>query len=244
MNPQGQIPRSRGGITGVLLILLGLWGGLAPFVGPYFHFGFTPDSAWQYNSGRLYYSIIPGAAALLGGLLVVGTRSRAVGIAAGLLAALGGAWFALGQGFMTIVLKHTSVSVGRPIVASSAGLSVQLRQYLETIGLFGGLGLLVLFCGALAVGRFSMLAARDVADQTDSYYPGFPAATTASTPDLSQYPAASDLGQYPTSPDVGQYQSATGQFPAPSQPQAPFPAAPSPFPDTMTSQFQPPDATS
>ena len=38
---------------GVLLILLGLWGGLAPFVGPYVHFGFTPDATWHYDSGRL-----------------------------------------------------------------------------------------------------------------------------------------------------------------------------------------------
>ena len=41
MNLPVGIPRSRGAICGVLLILLGLWGGLAPFVGPYFHFGIT-----------------------------------------------------------------------------------------------------------------------------------------------------------------------------------------------------------
>ena len=76
MNGQGQIPRTRGGVCGVLLILLGLWGGLAPFIGPYFHFGYTPDKAWAYNSGRLYYSIIPAAAALVGGVLVTVTRNR------------------------------------------------------------------------------------------------------------------------------------------------------------------------
>src|SRR5258708_3544569 len=99
MNLPAGIPRSRGAICGVLLILLGLWGGLAPFVGPYFHFGVTPDKAWAYNSGRLYYSIVPGAAALLGGIIVLLTRNRAIGIAGGLLAALGGIWFGLGEGF-------------------------------------------------------------------------------------------------------------------------------------------------
>src|SRR6516225_4264515 len=106
MNRQGQIPRSRGGICGVLLILLGLWGGLAPFVGPYFHFGFTPDSAWHYNSARLYYSIIPGAAALLAGVLVLLTRNRAAGIAGGILGVLSGIWFVLGEGLMFNVFKQ------------------------------------------------------------------------------------------------------------------------------------------
>jgi hypothetical protein len=239
MNPGGQIPRSRGGISGVLLILLGLWGGLAPFVGPYFHFGFTPDKAWAYNSGRLYYSVIPGAAALVGGLLVVATRHRAIGIIGGLLAALGGAWFGLGNGIMTVVLKKTSIRIGGPIIpASSTGvLTASIRTYLEMIALFGGLGVLILFLGALAVGRFSMLAAKDVAgyDGTDGYYPGFPATATASEPDLSQYPTAA--GQYTT--------AATGQFPAGGQSSAPspFPDLPSQFPDTTTNQFLPPETS-
>ena len=55
-----RIPRSRGGVTGVLLIILGAWGGLVPFVGPYFHYAYTPDKAWAYTSGRLYLSIVPG----------------------------------------------------------------------------------------------------------------------------------------------------------------------------------------
>src|SRR5277367_6779834 len=106
MNAQGRIPRTRGAVCGVLLILLGLWGGLAPFVGPYLHFGFTPDKAWAYTTGRLYLSAVPGAAALLGGLLVLGTRNRAVGIVGGLLGALGGAWFIVGGGFVVSILKN------------------------------------------------------------------------------------------------------------------------------------------
>ena len=39
--------------SAVLLILLGAWGALVPFVGPYFSYAFTPDKAWAYNSGRL-----------------------------------------------------------------------------------------------------------------------------------------------------------------------------------------------
>lgn len=170
MNPQGRIPLRRGSVCGVLLILLGLWGGLAPFVGPYVHFGYTPDQAWHYSSGRLYYSIIPGAAVLLGGLVCVISRNRGVGACAGVLAALGGAWFGLGHTFVTVVLKK-SFSIGSPILSAGA-TPESLRAYLETLSMFSGLAILVVFVGAIAIGRFSLLAATDI--DTDTLYTDFP----------------------------------------------------------------------
>ncbi len=173
MDPQGRIPLRRGSVCGLLLILLGLWGGLAPFIGPYLHFGYTPDKTWDFSSGRLYYSVIPGAAVLLGGLLAVVSRNRGLGVIAGLLAALGGGWFAVGQSLMHVVL-HKSVTVGTPILHAGA-TATGLRAYLETLTLFSGLGLLVAFLGALAIGRFSLLAATDI--DTDTIYTDFPSAT-------------------------------------------------------------------
>ena len=82
-----RIPRRRGGLCGFLLVLLGLWGGLIALVGPYFHFGYTPDKAWSYSSGRLYLSILPGVVTLIGGLIVMSTRSRTAGVVGGFLAA-------------------------------------------------------------------------------------------------------------------------------------------------------------
>jgi hypothetical protein len=173
MDPLGRIPLRRGSVCGLLLIVLGLWGGLAPFIGPYVHFGYAPDTPWHYSSGRLYYSIIPGAAVLLGGLLCIITRNRALGVCAGLLAALGGIWFTLGQTFMTVVLKK-NIHAGNPIL--HAGATAQgLRAYLETLTLFTGLGLLAAVLGALAIGRFSLLAATDI--DTDTVYSDFPSAT-------------------------------------------------------------------
>jgi hypothetical protein len=235
MNPQARIPRSRGGITGLLLILLGAWGGLAPFVGPYFNFGYTPDKAWAYNSGRLYYSVVPGAAALLGGLLVLATRNRGVGVVGGVLAALGGAWFVLGNGITTIVLKQTAISIGAPISTGYSGalVSASIRMYGETAALFSGVGVLILFCGALAAGRFSLLGAQDVPVTDDSYYADYPATPAASQP--GQYSSS----QYPTT--AGQFPSAS-QYPSGSQ----YPTSPGyterPFPDTTTTQY-PPEST-
>ena len=173
MDPQGRIPLRRGSVCGLLLIVLGLWGGLAPLIGPYLHFGYTPDKTWHYSSGRLYYSIIPAAAVLVGGLLAVMSRNRGLGVFAGLLATLGGIWFSIGQTFMTVVLKK-SFPVGSPILHAGA-TPTGLRATLETLTLFGGLGLLVVLVGAVAMGRFSMLAAMDI--DGDTVYTDFPSAT-------------------------------------------------------------------
>ena len=73
------MPRSRGFASGLLLVLLGLWGGLVPFIGPYFHLTIGPDRAWAYTSGRLWLSIIPAAASVLGGLMLMYSANRATG---------------------------------------------------------------------------------------------------------------------------------------------------------------------
>jgi len=224
MNPEGQIPRSRGAVCGVLLVLLGLWGGLAPFIGPYVHFGYTPDTSWHYDSGRLYFSVIPGAAALLGGLLVLATRNRGVGVFGGILSALGGAWFVAGTAFVIYVLKK-SIAVGVPIVPAGA---VPLRTYLEQIALFTGVGLLILFVGALAIGRFSMVAARDMAAPAEA---------------ATYYTDSSAAGPYSTS--AGTYPTSAGQFPSGGQftPTAEYPDAPTQYPET-TAQYPPRDSAS
>jgi hypothetical protein len=148
--------RSRGSLSGLALILLGAWGGLAPFIGPYFQFGFQPDKAWVYSSGRLYLSIVPGAVVLLTGLIVATTRSRSFGGLCALIAALGGAWFALGQVALTVVAGNAlTYSPGSPIGGSLA------RITLSQVGSYAGVGVLIVFFAALALGRQSISAHKD-----------------------------------------------------------------------------------
>ena len=66
-----RVPRTRGVISGALLILLGAWGALIPFIGPYFHFAYTPDTAWTYTVGRLWLEILPGVVTAIGGLILL-----------------------------------------------------------------------------------------------------------------------------------------------------------------------------
>src|SRR5262245_49857651 len=150
-------PRSRGSLSGLALIVLGGWAGLAPFVGPSLRFGFDPDRAWEYTSGRLYLSALPGAIVLLAGLIVAITRSRSFGGFCALVAALGGVWLIAGAALVKLLpaSQAASITVGAPI---SAGASAQV---LTGLAFFTGVGALIVFFAAVALGRFSITALRD-----------------------------------------------------------------------------------
>ena len=92
-----RVSRSRGAFSGVLLILLGLWGGLVPLIGPYLHFAYTPDKAWTVTSGRIWLEFLPGAVAIVGGVMVVASRLRPWAMLGASLAVASGAWFAFGS---------------------------------------------------------------------------------------------------------------------------------------------------
>jgi hypothetical protein len=224
-----RIPRRRGGVCGVLLILLGAWGGLAPFVGPYFHFAYSPDKAWAYTTGRLYLSVIPGGVALLAGLVVLLTRLRGVGVIAGVLGVLAGAWFVVGAGFVTTVLNRPSITPGVPVPHSGYGIASSQWSYLETIGFFTGVGVLIVGVSAIVMGRFSMLSASDAVDAQDVDFDQYPSVTPADatlaepvsqtfTPSPRPFPGEETTQTQDAVPPFG-----TGQFPATSA--SPFPPA-------------------
>jgi len=142
---------SRGRASGALLVLLGAWGALVPFVGPYFGYAYSPDKAWAYTSGRLFLSVLPGALAFLGGLLVLGSEGAAA--IGGFFAAVAGAWFVIGAEVMTIVPNGASYGPGTPVVTSGSVFSPATMRLLEHIGFYSGLGVVIVFLGALALGK-------------------------------------------------------------------------------------------
>ena len=91
------IPRSRGAASGFLLVLLGLWGALVPFIGPNFDFAFTPDQAWTWTTGRGWLEVLPGIVTVLGGLVLLTSRNRATAVLGSWLSVAGGAWFVIGR---------------------------------------------------------------------------------------------------------------------------------------------------
>ena len=149
-----RVPRSRGALSGALLVLLGLWGGLIAFVGPYFHFAYTPGTAWTYTSGRLWLEVLPGIATALGGLILLASRVRPVAMFGAWVAALGGAWFAVGRVLSPLWNAHGTVALGTPIGGTVTRALVELSY-------FTGLGVIIVFLAALSVGRLTVVGVRD-----------------------------------------------------------------------------------
>jgi hypothetical protein len=147
-----QVPRSRGAVSGLLLVLLGLWGALIPLVGPYFHYAYTPDSAWTLTAGRVWLEIVPGAATFVGGIILLVSASRPLAME---LAAAAGAWFALGMVIIPLWPAASTLDPGSP-----AGATTVLRQ-LEHLGFYTGLGVVIVFLAALALGRLTVVGVRD-----------------------------------------------------------------------------------
>jgi hypothetical protein len=141
-----QMRRSRGVASGFLLVLLGAWGALIPFIGPYFHYAYTPDIAWTYNTARLWLEILPGAAVFLGGILLIVATGRHIALFGALLAAAAGAWFTLGPILSPLWNHHV------PLCGSPAGTTVFL-QVMEQLGFYSALGVVIVFIAAAAFGR-------------------------------------------------------------------------------------------
>ena len=148
------IPRTRGLISGLCLMALGVWGALVVFIGPYFGYAFINHQAWHFTYGRLWLDILPGALVLLAGLILFGSGSRVSAVFAGWLAAVGGAWFVIGPQ-VSRFWNHGAMQTGNPVGG-------YVRQTFEWLGYYYALGALIVFFAAFAIGRLSIVAARDV----------------------------------------------------------------------------------
>lgn len=154
--PPGRMstPRSRGAVTGVLLVLLGLWGAIVGFVGPSFDFGYTPNESFEWTEGRFWMQLLPGVVAAACGLALLTTRNRAVGVLAGYLGATAGAWFVVGPVLAVEELGSWS-AIGTP-------LGDETQRTVEKLTMFYGLGVAIAFLAALAVGRMTVRSASEL----------------------------------------------------------------------------------
>jgi hypothetical protein len=147
------MPRSRGAVSGLLLILLGAWGALIPFIGPYFHFAYPPNQAWAWSTARGWLEVFPGVTTALGGFLLLTSGNRATAMFGGWLAAIAGAWFVVGR---TLAATLRLGNVGQPLAGTDAK-----RAAIE-IASFSGLGTLIVLLGGAVLARVTIRTARDV----------------------------------------------------------------------------------
>jgi hypothetical protein len=148
-----RMPRSRGAVSGLLLVVLGAWGALIPFVGPHFNFAYTPDRDWVWTTARGWLEVFPGVATVVGGLLLILSGNRAVAMFGGWLAVLGGAWFVVGGQFAPMLRIGT---IGDPVATT------ERKRALLEVAYFSGLGVLIVFLGGIVLARLAVRLARDV----------------------------------------------------------------------------------
>ncbi len=132
---------------GTVAALVAAWGAAAPFAGP--DFGYVADrvGAWQWSVTSACLGLGPGALALLVSLAVIAmaTRTsyarRADLWVFGLVVALCGAWFVVGQYVWPVVY-------GSRYVLSSTATRLMWKELAFTIGP----GVILVFCGATFMG--------------------------------------------------------------------------------------------
>lgn len=159
------MPRSRGAVSGLLLIILGVWGALIPFIGPYFHFAYTPDQVWAWSTARAWLEVFPGVTTAVGGFLVLVSGNRATAMFGGWLAVIGGAWFIVGRTLASLLRLG---DVGQPIAVTDAK-----RAVLE-ISYFSGLGALIVFLSGAVLARVTIRTLRDVELAAEPELPAAP----------------------------------------------------------------------
>ncbi|OBF02979.1 hypothetical protein A5730_22930 [Mycobacterium sp. ACS4054] len=187
------MPRSRGALTGLLLILLGAWGALVPFFGPNIDWAYMSDPAWTWTTAKGWLEVLPGAATALGGLLVLLSGNRASAVLGGWLAVAGGAWFVVGRAFASTLGIG---DVGSPVA------STDLKRALLEVTYFTGLGALIVFLGGAAVARVAVRHARDVVAREPAV-----AAAPAGEPamyDETRGPVAARTDRVAAEPEAGE----------------------------------------
>lgn len=147
--------RSRGAVSGTLLVPLGIWGALIPFIGPYFNVAFGTDQAWVWSGNRFWLSVLPGIAVVLGGLLLAPSANRVTGGLGAWLALAGGVWFAIGPAMSQLWgAGGPGAEIGQPLGGAA-------MRTLEQLVAFYGLGALITALAAFALGRLTVRSVKD-----------------------------------------------------------------------------------
>ena len=135
--------------VGLLSALVGAWGAICVFVGPYFGYRPTSATTWQWTTNNWLLHLLPGAVALAAGLMMMMTlrpvrRGEGVRAAVGLdalLLAAAGAWFVIGPALWPTFQSTSAFATG-----TSAWTS-----FWNQLGANLGPGLLLAFLAGMAL---------------------------------------------------------------------------------------------
>src|SRR3954469_23618606 len=152
-----RIPRTRGAISGLLLVVLGAWAAIVPFIGPSFDLTIGPDTTFDLTQGRFWLSLLPGVVAALGGLMLLFSANRATAILGAQMGLAAGVWLVIGPTLSQLWSDAPGALGQAGYAAGDEG-----RRVLEAMAYFYGVGAAITAFAALALGRLTLRSARDV----------------------------------------------------------------------------------
>ena len=148
-----QMPRSRGAASGFLLILLGIWGRSSRSSGRTSISRSAPTTSGRGQRRVAGSRCCPALRRPSGGFLLLSSRNRFTAMLGGWLTVFAGAGSSWGGRWPGRWVSETPVlRWRRPRPGASA----------SELAYFYGLGALIIFLGAIALGRLSVRSARDV----------------------------------------------------------------------------------
>ena len=129
--------------AGLLIALIGAWVIVAALIGPSFNFGFFNDKSWDFSTKQWELQLIPGAVAVVGGLLLT-TPSSTTGYLGVLLSFAAGAWLVVSPVLYPIWSSGTVETFGSDSMKA-----------LRWVGHFYAPGGFILYFAGYAHGLFS-----------------------------------------------------------------------------------------
>ncbi|MDG5486080.1 hypothetical protein [Mycolicibacterium gadium] len=149
---------------GALIVLLGSWGVLIPFFGQQLGMSYGVAGQWEWTAARGWLQVLPGFVTIVGGMVLILSRSRLTAVFGGWLSVIAGAWFIVGRA----VVEPLGISyAGAPSTTGAAE-----TMWIE-IANFAGLGAAIIAVAALILGRLSVRSPRDIryAESTFTHEP-------------------------------------------------------------------------
>ena len=147
--PRLRVARSSLFMVGLVGVLISVWGGIIPFLGPTFGYRADGSGSWHWNLAHTVLAFSPAIVGIFAGMLILarapGTvqRSSRFGLGlAGLLALAAGGWFVVGPWAWLLTLGSSSYLVP----------ATPLRTLANLLGYSFGPGLILVACGAFALG--------------------------------------------------------------------------------------------
>lgn len=134
----------RAKIAGGVLLVLGLWGALVPFIGPSFGYGMGGVGAWTWTESHATLHLAPGVAAIVGAIFLLLGRSTSQTFGS-LLAIVGGIWFVIAPSLHPLWAGQSMAGM------NGMGDSVW-SSALSALGYHYGTGVLIAIVGAYTFG--------------------------------------------------------------------------------------------